>query len=142
MIAFALDVVPPTKTAQQKRLKNVGGKPRFFHDKEQKTETEMLTALLMPHVPPQPISGATRLSIEVVWPYRQSDVNTRATRDREDLIPHTAKPDLDNWCKAFQDLLVALRFIEADQQVSTLVLRKHRGRDPGIHVKIDADERS
>lgn len=134
-VAFKLNCIPPKTTAQQKRLVVVDGKPRFFKKKEQTEAESLLTSLLREHVPPRPMKAPVAITICIRWPY------TKATPKRVveagEPVPHTTRPDMDNWAKGFIDLLASMRFIEDDAHVTSLLLEKERGNSPGIYVKIE-----
>lgn len=137
-LEFFCPCVPPTKTAQQKRVNHSTG--AFFKDKAGQAAVHTLQAVLVPHRPPEPISGLVALSVDVVWPFTAGDLSTKAKRElcSYGLMAVGGKPDLDNWVKSFQDCLVALRFIERDELVCALHVRKFRGKNPGIYCKIQA----
>lgn len=99
-------------------------------------------SLLAPYQPKEPLTGATELTMNIFFPYLKSDISTKANKDRCDEIPHTSKPDLDNWVKQFIDCLVRLRFIEGDQQIVTLWVSKYRHKTPGIECTLRKHRRS
>lgn len=135
-----LDFVPPTTTSQQKRLSMRNGKPMFFKNKASESAQGVYVGLLAPHVPPAPVPSPVRLSIDVTWPWRAGDLSTKAKREHAvaaGRIPHTSKPDLDNFVKQLQDVLATMRFIESDQQVAELHVRKFFGAKPGLCIDIE-----
>lgn len=137
---FFLECVPPTTTAQGKRAVATPSGVRFFKSKQMQSAVEFLTALLCPHRPEEPIKGPVRLEIVAVWPYNKKDQSTKEKRldcENGGLVWHDIRPDLDNWHKELQDLLVKLRFIEDDSKVVKLVPAKVRGPVPGIVVIIE-----
>jgi len=137
MIDVFCPCVPPKTTAQQKRANFKTGV--FFKDKKGAQAISTLEGVLMPHQPEKPVSGLVRLSVEVVWPWRNSDINTKAKKahaEKVGRIPCGSKPDLDNWVKNLQDVLVSLRFIERDEFVCDLSVRKFFGEEPGIRVTV------
>lgn len=136
MIEVTLHFVPPKTTSQQKRLVMVGGKPRFFKNKQGQEAEGDYMSLLAPHVPKSPMVGPTSLKVIVTWPYLKSDLSTKAKANRTDSILHTSKPDLDNWLKQFTDCLVKLRFLETDAQIVCLSAWKTRGYSPGVYFKL------
>ena len=138
-IKFKVDCIPPTRTAQEKRLQVVKGKPMFFHDKKAKSNEELLAGLFEPFQPDEPIRGAVELQVIVTWPWRKGDLNTKAKRERAARLGYDyyeGKPDLDNFVKGVQDLLAAMLFIEGDQKVVALYALKYVGSQPGIEIKI------
>lgn len=93
-------------------------------------------ALLISQQIPEPLKGPVALTVMVTWPYFKADIATKAKVNRTDFIPHTSKPDLDNFAKMFIDQLVTMRFLEDDKQVVQLKIAKRRG--PAAHVGIIA----
>lgn len=139
VVDLFLPCVPPTRTAQQKRVRVVKGKPVFFHDSKAREAEHTYQSLLADKRPQNPATGAIRIDIEVIWPWRKCDQSTVARRALT--IKHkrkwfTGKPDLDNFAKQFVDVLVTMRFIEDDKQVVELRLRKFVGEEPGLMLGI------
>jgi Holliday junction resolvase RusA-like endonuclease len=136
-VKFRLRFVPPKTTAQQKRVTTVGGKPMLYKNKKGLQADNDYLVMLKPYVPEFPLDGALKMEVTVAWPYLKSDTQLKANRDRQDLVPHTSKPDLDNWLKQFTDALVKLRFIEDDSQIVELTARKYRSdKEVGISCQI------
>lgn len=127
-----LQVVPPSVTAQQKRLVVVGGRPVFFHGSRMRAEQATWEALLTPYRPEMPFSGPVSLSICLVYPHRKATPK----RDQERLIPKVSKPDGANACKHLEDVLVRMRFIEDDMLVSRLVVEKWWGPESAVGIRI------
>ena len=134
MIEFFIPCLPPTTTSQMKRMNRASG--RFFKSKEGQAAEEFYMALLQEYAPATPVVGPLKLKVIVTWPHRKSEPK----RNLDHEIPHTSKPDADNWIKQFQDVLVALRFIENDQSISDLAVSKRRGPSAGIEVRISRIE--
>lgn len=88
MIAFTIKCVPPSITAQQKRVRFVNGKPMFFHGGKMQEQTATWTSLLQPYQPPAPMDGPLSLSVRLVYPHLKSTKKT----DVHKLIPKTSKP--------------------------------------------------
>lgn len=137
---FFASCVPPKTTSQQKGAHaTADGGVRFFKKAKTITASNTLEAVLLPHKPSQPMAGIVSLSVEVVWPWRASDVKTRTQQERADRygrIRSGVKPDCDNFVKMLQDALVSLRFIEGDELVSDLRVRKFFGENPGITIEL------
>lgn len=139
-IEFEISCVPPKTTSQTKRAQVVNGRPRFFPSKEHSADCRMLETLLAPHQPNSPVLGPVELLIELTWPWRASDLATKAKREFAEHVGriwNSSKPDADNVAKAFIDILSAMRFIEDDARVVDLRVRKFFGSSPGIRVSID-----
>lgn len=132
MIDLTLHCIPPSVTAQQKRLHIVNGRPVFFHGSKMRAEEQTWLALLQPHVPAEPIAGPVALTMRMVWPHLKGA--RKADRDR--VIPKASKPDADNVAKHAIDLLTRLRFIEDDQRVCRLVIEKWFGPESAVGIRI------
>ncbi len=133
VLAFRLNCVPGKTTAQHKGMMIRGGKPIFFKNSKQVAESNTLSGLLAQHAPDAPFDGPTALTIEVTWPFRKTETKRNRAAGR---MPHTTKPDIDNWVKDFIDLLVKMRFIADDSCICELTARKFWGECPGINVGI------
>jgi Holliday junction resolvase RusA-like endonuclease len=139
MIEFFLVCVPPTANHQNKkiiRLKMRDGREFLkLGDKPEKTNAQqMIDGLLTPYRPRMPLQGPTTLTLEFTWPWNKGE--TKRNRARR-LIPRTVRPDASNLAITTENRLVALRFLEDDNQVVELVVRKFFGDHPGIGVLIE-----
>ena len=133
MIDFFVECIPPKTTAQQKRHNRTTG--QFYHSETQLAAISAYGLILAPNKPPKPISGATSLTIELTWPWiAKTPKKITQTRDR---IRMTARPDCSNICKEIEDQLVVWRFIENDQSVAELIVRKWWGSRPGVRIRIE-----
>jgi Holliday junction resolvase RusA-like endonuclease len=132
MIGIDLRCVPPSVTAQQKRLRIVRGRPMFFHGQRMREQEQTWTALLAPHVPDKPVAGPLSLSMRLIYPHLKS----ARKRDRSLIVPKGSKPDADNVAKHIIDLLSRLRFIEDDQSVARLIIEKYFGPEAFIGIRI------
>jgi Holliday junction resolvase RusA-like endonuclease len=135
MISITIKCVPPSITAQQKRVTFVNGKPRFFHGGKMQEQTATWTSLLQPHQPAEPMDGPLELAVRLVYPHLKS---TRKN-DVHRLLPKTTKPDAGNASKHLEDLLARMRFITDDARISRLIVEKYWGPSElvGIQIRID-----
>lgn len=133
-IAFELSFVPPKTTSQQKRASWNNGKPMFFKGAKQQEAEKDYLVLLEEYRPEAPLVGPIAMVVDVSWPYIGKDTSLKKDRDRVDPIPHTSKPDLDNWLKQFTDCLVKLQFVKDDSEIVDIHVRKWRVRD-GVGVR-------
>ena len=137
---FRIDCVPPSTTSQGKRAVVTPMGVRFFKSKQGKDAERTYESLLAPFRPDQPVSGPVRLELVFVWPWRKSDLSTKAqqaARSHKDARRwHEGKPDCDNIAKQFCDCLSTLLFIGNDAKVAELHVRKFWGTSPGIEVTI------
>lgn len=139
VISFHLSCVPPRTNHQRKRIVTIRTKAkgtfsRLADSDELNDAKAMLDSLLLPHQPPEPITGPVALRLAFTWPWLKS--HGKRLRAQYPAIPHTSKPDCSNIAKTLEDRLVALRFIEDDRHVVMLIVSKEWGDDPGIRVTI------
>jgi Holliday junction resolvase RusA-like endonuclease len=80
-VHFKINCVPPKVTAQQKRARIVNGKPVFFKGSKARASEATLEALLAPHQPDSPVTGPVAIRIDLTWPWRASDLSTKAKRE-------------------------------------------------------------
>lgn len=132
MISIAIKCVPPSITAQQKRVRIVNGKPMFFHGAGMKEQEATWTSLLQPYQPPAPLDGPLALSVRLVYPHLKATKKADVHR----LIPKTSKPDAGNASKHLEDLLTRLRFITDDSRIARLVVEKFHGPELEVGIRI------
>ncbi len=132
MIAISIKCVPPSITAQQKRVTFVNGKPRFFHGGKMQEQTATWTSLLQPYQPDAPMDGPLELAVRLVYPHLKA---TRKT-DVHRLLPKTTKPDAGNASKHLEDLLARMRFITDDARIARLIVEKFHGPEADVGIRI------
>lgn len=132
MIAISIKCVPPSITAQQKRVTFVNGKPRFFHGGKMQEQTATWTSLLQPYQPEAPLDGPLSLSIRLVYPHLKAVKKTDAHR----LLPKITKPDAGNASKHLEDLLARMRFITDDARIARLLVEKFHGPEFEVGIRI------
>jgi Holliday junction resolvase RusA-like endonuclease len=123
-------VVRPMWSPKKGRMVPV---PQVADSKELKAAKQAIEKMLMPYRIPRPISGPVKLTVEFTWPWRQGDSKRVRAQGR---LPKTTRPDATNTAKTFEDRLVATGFLEDDNQVTEIVVRKWFGDTPGIKVTI------
>lgn len=136
MISIAIKCVPPSITAQQKRVHVVHGKPVFFHGKQMRAQEATWSSLLQPYQPDAPMDGPLSLSMRMIYPH----LKATAKRDRDRLVPKISKPDIGNAAKHIEDLLTRLRFITDDARIARLTLEKWHGPEPRVGIQIEIME--
>lgn len=121
----------PTVTSQQKGIDGRGG-VRVYTKGEVRAAKLIFLGLLSKHAPPEPLTGAVRLTTK--WCYL-----TRAHRDGEFKI---TRPDTDNTVKLFKDCMTAAGFWLDDAQVASEITEKFWVRESpsGIYVRVEALE--
>ena len=131
-IDLSVRCVPPSITAQQKRVRVVRGKPVFFHGAKMREEAATWAGLLQPHQPPAPLDGPLALSLRFVYPHLKSAKKTDVHR----LLPKITKPDAGNVAKHLEDVLTRLRFITDDARIADLRVQKFHGPEAEVGIRI------
>lgn len=130
--------IPPKTTAQQhKRIfKNKAGRMFLGTDaKGRATESELASIFLSaPPSPDFPRDRPIEVKITFFYPYRKSERKSVVAREED--IPHTSKPDLDNLCKGCADVLTRCGFWNDDSQIYSISLKKYWSKRPGIDLAI------
>lgn len=131
---FELRIKPPTVTAQEHRVRVVGGKPMFYDTPRLKDARRMFEALLRQHRPAQPFGGPVELSVE--WHF--------STKTHPEGAWRVTRPDTDNLQKLLKDCMTRAGFWNDDAQVCREVVTKRWSRQsPGIRIRVvnldDAD---
>ena len=93
-----------------------------YKDELQCLREESLFPHLVPHVPPQPITGPILLGVECYMPIPESwsEKRKQAFYQNErlgDPVPYTKTPDLDNAIKHIKDAMTMTRFWSDDKQI-------------------------
>lgn len=117
MIAFMIDMTPPTATAQQKGVFVLGGRAHFYTKAKVRDAENFLAAMLAPYRPPEPLEGPVYFQARWCYPYRKSEKRSVVATGKE--IPHATRPDLDNLEKNLLDVMTRLQFWGDDAQVFT-----------------------
>ena len=133
-VAFRLDCIPPTATAQQKGAFVCGGRVRFFTKKKVRESENFLAALCSMHKPDVPFSGPVAVTVRWTFPWRKSERKRVVAAGVP--VPHTSRPDLDNLEKNLLDVLTRLNFWTDDSLVAEKATSKFWGPNPGIDVAI------
>jgi Holliday junction resolvase RusA-like endonuclease len=133
MLSFFIACVPPTTSHHHKRIVKRGKFASLADKPELVAAKAMLESLLMPFQPSAPVAGPVALTLEFTWPWLKGHSKKVRSQGR---IPHTSRPDCSNLTKTLEDRLVALLFLEDDNAVVDLHVRKWWGERPGIAVSI------
>lgn len=124
---FFVAMVPPTATAQMRKVSVRGGKVRFYDPPEVAAMRDKLSCRLALHRPPAPHEGPLRLVTRWLFPRGAHPSGTyKATR-----------PDADNLQKALKDEMTKLGYWGDDAQVASELVEKFWADTPGIYVRID-----
>ena len=124
---FFLDIVPPTTTAQEKKVSIVHGKPIFYEPKSVKQAKLLLKDALSSHIPTHPLEGPLELVAQWYFPRGKTHKHGewRSTR-----------PDTDNLDKLLKDCMTDCGYWKDDAQVVREVIEKRWSDTPGIMITI------
>lgn len=128
-LTFVLRCIP---TAQQRprHMSTPNGFHRAYKSARQEANEQTLHALLLPHIPREPLWGSLELAFRAIFPIPMS----ASKREREEMlagaIGHTTKPDLDNLTKQLKDCMTRMRFWGDDKQVVRCICSKEYGSEP------------
>lgn len=136
MIDVFIRCTPPSTTAQQKGVRFVRGRPRFYTKARLTREVVTWASLLAPHRPRVPLDGPLSLYVKLVYPH----LAKTAKRDHHLTIPKTTKPDAGNAIKELEDVLTRMRFIVDDARIARLTAEKFHGPDTEVGIRIQITE--
>lgn len=125
---FFVDMVPPTVTAQEHKVRTVRGRPVFYDPPELADAREKLLAYVGQHRPPQPLWGA--VGLVVIWCFPRGVHPDGAWR--------VTKPDTDNLQKMLKDVMTELGFWLDDAQVCCETVQKRWTERCGIYIEAEA----
>ena len=125
---FFMEMVPPTTTAQMKKVRVVRGRPMFYEPKNVKDAKAVLMDGLWSYIPPEPLEGP--LELRVTWFYHKG-------KSHKDGQWRSTRPDTDNIEKMLKDCMTHLGFWKDDAQVAREVVEKKWSGEPtGIRVQV------
>ena len=127
MIEFFMPMIPPTVTAQERKVTVVSGKPVFYYPPNVQTAREKLMSNLAKYRPEQPYSCGVRLMVKWCFPRgKHQSGEYRIT-----------KPDTDNLQKLLKDCMTACGFWKDDALVASEICEKFWADIPGIYIRIE-----
>ena len=126
---FFMSMVPPTVTAQEKKLTTIHGKPFMYDSAEIKDAKSKFIAYLSKHKPAQPYTSAVQLVVKWCFPIK----------DKKHLNGDykITKPDTDNLQKLLKDCMTKLGFWKDDALVCSEIIEKFWSDIPGIFIRIE-----
>lgn len=125
---FFMAMVPPTVTHQEKQVRVVNGKPKFYEPQELKAARSKLEAYLAQHKPDQKYAGPVELVS--IWCFPRG-----GHKDGEYRI---TKPDTDNLQKLLKDCMTTVGFWKDDALVCREISEKFWAEIPGIYIRVTA----
>ena len=105
---------PPTRTAQQKGLRVVGGHAQFYEKATVRQAKDELAWKLKSYAPSEPYHGPIALAIH--WAFELKRVKVPFWK--------TTRPDLDNLEKGLLDVMTDLGFWDDDAQICLKTSKK------------------
>ena len=124
---FFIDIVPPTVTAQEHKVRVVHGRPQFYDTPKLKAARSLFERLLSQQRPEQPLEGPVFLSVD--WHF--------ATKSHKEGTYRVTRPDTDNLQKMLKDCMTRTGFWKDDAQVCREEVTKRWSRQkPGIHIQV------
>ncbi len=130
---FFLEIIPPTTTAQMKKINTRGRYPRFYEPENVKAAKNVLIGALKEHVPEEPLEGA--LMLKAVWLFPKGKSHKHGEW-------RVTKPDTDNLEKMLKDCMTKLGYWKDDNQVVKEIAEKRWSEDPvGIEITIERLEK-
>jgi Holliday junction resolvase RusA-like endonuclease len=130
ILSFFLDIDPPTRTAQQKGARVIGGHVHHYVKPEVRAAQDILCDALRPHVPDTPLEGP--LCLKCKWYFTSKSHKPGTWR--------TTRPDTDNLQKGLKDCMTEVGFWKDDSQVVVEVSSKRWSDKPGIEISILTEE--
>ena len=125
---FFLNMIPPTVTAQTRRVAVQNGKIMFYKSKRLKDARALFVEALKPEAPEVPMEGAVALT--VTWKFL-----TKSHKEGEWRI---TRPDTDNLQKLLKDCMTEVGYWKDDSQVCVEIISKVWSREtPGIDIKVE-----
>lgn len=128
VIEFFMPMIPPTVTAQEKKITVVNGKPKLYDPPELAAAKNKIKSNLIPFIPDQPLDGALRLVVKWCFPI---------TGKHHDGEYKYTKPDTDDLNKALKDIMETLGFYVNDSRVASETIEKFWAEVPGIWIHLE-----
>lgn len=129
---FFLNLVPPTATSQEHKVRVVHGKPMFYDPPQIKEARTLLRLHLRLFKPLAPLAGP--LELRALWLF------PRGRRHKSGQWRDT-RPDTDNLQKLLKDCMTAESFWNDDAQVVREIVEKKWSDEPcGIEIEVNTLE--
>lgn len=125
---FFINIIPPTKTYQQKKITIKNGKPILYEPKELKEVREMFKVYLNKYKPKKPYTNPVKLVVQWRFPPKANHKHGEYKYTR---------PDLDNLQKLLQDVMTDCGFWKDDSLICDLHLSKIWSDLFGIAIEIE-----
>ena len=114
------------------------GQPLCRTRKRTRDNAKALTMFAAAHRPDVPLTGALRLTLVFMYPWRKAEpLKNRAKGKR----PKDTLPDLENLTKQLVDVLERTGFFANDGAISSMRLDKFWTSNVGVSVLLEMDDR-
>lgn len=130
-ISFTIPLAPRGQARARSTV--VNGHARTYKAAKQRLAEESLAALIAPHCPPEPWTGAVELYMRAFLPIPRSWSRKKRTAALAGQILPTVKPDLDNTLKHLKDVLSGMVYRD-DRQITDIKAGKRYGDPPRWEV--------
>ena len=126
---FFIEMVPPTATAQEKKVCVVNGNPVFSNPASGKNAKSLLLGHQAIHKPSKPLEGSVELTAGWLFPKGKAHKHGEW---------RTTRPDTDNLQKLLKDCMTKCGFWKDDAQVVREIVEKRWSNEPtGIYIRIE-----
>lgn len=125
IIKFFMPMIPPTKTAQEKKVTVRKGKPVMYEPPELKAVRQKLLDSLILNRPEEPLTGPIELVVD--WCFPSTAKHNGQWK--------TTKPDTDNLQKMLKDCMTKAGFWKDDALVCREIIEKFWAITPGIYIR-------
>lgn len=122
-IEIDLDMIPPTKTFQDKGISIRNGKAHVYQRKESADIREAMRSRLIKFIPEHLITDPIQAEIIFYYPPTKK-VKSILEHNHLLLYPKATKPDCDNLSKQLLDIMQELGFYKNDSQIYVLMIEK------------------
>lgn len=144
LITFWVSGEPKPQPRPRAFAKKMGAKfvARVYDDGSAEGWKSRVALAVKPHLQPEPIDEPLSLAVELYLP-RPGRLMRRS--DPADPVPHTGRPDADNFAKAIMDALTQVGLWRDDGLIYDLSVKKHytaKGGRPGAQITVATEDPS
>ena len=133
---FFMPMIPPTVTAQEKKVTVRNGHAIFYEPAELKAAKSKLLGELARHKPDEPITGQP-VELVVKWCFPEKTKTTKTTNETK-VTWRIEKPDTDNLNKLLKDCMTKVGFWKDDALVCRDIIEKFWVNEhPGIYIRVE-----
>lgn len=125
----------PKQKGNSKRIVKFGKRFSLIGDEKARQAEQTLTALLLPHRPPEPFRGPVRLDVTFVFPVAESWPAWKKQAAHDGRLRHVSTPDRGNCLKLVEDAMNGLFYVD-DSQVVDGRVEKEYGPRPGYQITL------